>query len=452
MRSVKRPRLIARHPSALFLFFCIALFSVSRLRAHEIPNDVTIQAFLKPEGRLLHLLVRVPLVALRDMTWPFKGPDILDTSRATAELTDAATLWVGDEATMYEGTKALPSPRVTAIRATLPTDRSFESYDQALALLTGPPPADTEEISIKEGFMDVLFDYDIESDRSRFSLEPRWARLGIQALTIVRVVLPDGSERRFDLHGDPGLVHLDPTWLQTTRLFFGLGARHFLENAYYLLFVAALVLPFLQRRPLGSILVVFVLAHSATFIAASLGMAPDALWFAPFINTAVAAGTLYLALENIAGTTIHRRPAFGLLFGLALGFSFAFALLQDVQLAGAHTGVSVLAFNAGIESGLLLTLAVMVPVLALLTRRVFPGRLAGIVVSAVIAHAAWHVTAARFSALTQYQFIWPDLTPGFFAALIRWLMVAVSLAGALWLARSVLGPAATGKRPKQTET
>ena len=38
--------------------------------AHDIPNDVTVQTFLKPEGQRLRLLVRVPLGAMRDMDYP----------------------------------------------------------------------------------------------------------------------------------------------------------------------------------------------------------------------------------------------------------------------------------------------------------------------------------------------------------------------------------------------
>src|SRR5689334_15280759 len=119
---------------AAFLF----LYAELPISAHEVPNDVLIQAFLKPEGSRVRLLVRIPLIAMRDMTWPYKAPDILDTSRAASELHDAATLWLGDEQTLFEGDRALPSPTVAAVRATLPSDRSFESYDQALALLSGP--------------------------------------------------------------------------------------------------------------------------------------------------------------------------------------------------------------------------------------------------------------------------------------------------------------------------
>ena len=38
--------------------------------AHDIPGDVTIRAFVKPEGQRLRLLVRVPLEALSDMSFP----------------------------------------------------------------------------------------------------------------------------------------------------------------------------------------------------------------------------------------------------------------------------------------------------------------------------------------------------------------------------------------------
>src|SRR5262249_11350302 len=71
----------------------------TNVAAHEIPGDVAIQAWLKPEGQRLRLLVRVPLVAMRDMNYPTRGDKtlgILDLSRAESLLRDAATLWVGE--------------------------------------------------------------------------------------------------------------------------------------------------------------------------------------------------------------------------------------------------------------------------------------------------------------------------------------------------------------------
>jgi len=50
--------------------------------AHDIPNDVTVQAFLKPTGDRLHLLVRVPLKAMRDVDFPARGKEgFLDIER-----------------------------------------------------------------------------------------------------------------------------------------------------------------------------------------------------------------------------------------------------------------------------------------------------------------------------------------------------------------------------------
>src|SRR5262252_5288496 len=129
-----------RLAGALLLLASLAPLTVS---AHEIPNDVTIQAYIKPEDTRLLMLVRVPLIAMRDMTWPFRAPDVLDLTRAAFELNNAATLWVGDEATMCEDIRALPSPKVLEVRATPAGDSSFASFEQALAWLTGPRLADT---------------------------------------------------------------------------------------------------------------------------------------------------------------------------------------------------------------------------------------------------------------------------------------------------------------------
>ena len=56
------------------------------LAAHDIPNDVTIQAFLKPESGRLHLLMRVPLKAIRDINFPERGQGYLDLAQTDALL------------------------------------------------------------------------------------------------------------------------------------------------------------------------------------------------------------------------------------------------------------------------------------------------------------------------------------------------------------------------------
>src|ERR1700722_3252730 len=115
------------------------LFSPSLLSAHDIPSDVTVQAFLKPTGDRLHLLVRVPLKAMRDVDFPARGKEgYLDIERTGPLLPDAATLWISDFIDLYENNTALPKPRVAGTQLSLPSDRSFTSYDAAMAHLTGP--------------------------------------------------------------------------------------------------------------------------------------------------------------------------------------------------------------------------------------------------------------------------------------------------------------------------
>ncbi len=125
--------------TALFL----ALPNVSP--AHDIPNDVTVQMFVKPEGGRLRVLVRAPLKAMRDMEFPKRGPGYLDLARTGPLLPDAATLWLANFIDVYEDDRKLPGPRVAATLVSLESDKSFASYDEALAHVTGVKlPADTD--------------------------------------------------------------------------------------------------------------------------------------------------------------------------------------------------------------------------------------------------------------------------------------------------------------------
>ena len=70
----------------------IFLLLGSDASAHEVPNAVTVQAFVKPEGERLLLLVRVPLEALEEVDWPTFGPGYLDFAALDAVLRELLTL------------------------------------------------------------------------------------------------------------------------------------------------------------------------------------------------------------------------------------------------------------------------------------------------------------------------------------------------------------------------
>jgi hypothetical protein len=196
------------------------------------------------------------------------------------------------------------------------------------------------------------------------------------------------------------------------------------------------VIPFRRFRALVLIVTAFTLAHSMTLIAAASGLAPDALWFPPLIETAIAVSILYMALENIAGpATIERRWMIAFGFGLVHGFGFSFALRETLQFAGAHLLTALLAFNVGVEAGQLLVLALLVPALQLLFRYVVAERVGTIILSALVAHTAWHWTAERWGQLR--QFTWPRLTMPPLQDALLWLMLAVGAAGLVWLIRVI---------------
>jgi hypothetical protein len=406
-----------------------------RTAAHDIPNDVTVQAFVKPQGQSLKVLVRVPLQAMRDVDFPKRGPGYLDLARVDASLRNAATMWISDSVELYEGDVRLGGPSVVSARVSLQSDRSFESYEQAVAHVRGPPlPSDTE-LFWEQGLLDVLFEYPIQSDRSDFSIRPALARLGLRVLTVVRYLPPDGAVRAFELHDDPGLVRLDPRWHQAALRFVEEGFVHILGGTDHLLFLLCLVIPFRRFRSLIVVVTAFTIAHSITLIASAYDLGPDALWFPPLIETLIAISIVYMALENIVGSNVQRRWMIAFGFGLIHGFGFSFALRQTLQFAGSHLLTSLVSFNVGVELGQLLALVLLIPMLEGLFRFVVPERIGTIILSVLVAHTGWHWMIERAERLSQFPL--PALDAALLATAMRWLMVIVILAGAVWLARAL---------------
>jgi len=404
--------------------------------AHEIPNDVKVQAFVRPSGQQLQLLVRVPLIAMREVDFPRRGPGYLDLAHADAALRNAATLWIADNIELYEGDTRLAYPRVADARVSLPSDKSFASYQEALAHVTGPRLPNNLELYWNQGLLDVRLEYPIRSEQSDFSIHPRLARLGLQVVTALQFLPPGGAVRAFEFHGDAGLIRLDPRWHQAALRFVEAGFFHILDGTDHLLFILCLVIPFRRFSTLVLIVTSFTVAHSITLIAAAFGFAPSALWFPPLIETLIAISIVYMALENIVGAKVQRRWMIALAFGLVHGFGFSFALRETLQFAGAHLVTSLLSFNVGVELGQLLVLVLLVPLLEMLFRFVVAERIGTIILSALVAHTGWHWMIERADRLSKFPF--PALDAALLASSMRWLMAALTLAGLVWLVHGML--------------
>jgi hypothetical protein len=343
---------------------------------------------------------------------------------------------------MFENDVALPSPRVVHARVSLPSDKSFSSYEEALAHVAGPKLADNLDLYWNQQFIDVLIEYPITSDRAEFALSFRIDRLGQKVTTALRFMPPGGATRAFEFHGDPGIIRLDPRWHQAALSFVISGFWHILEGTDHLLFLACLVIPFRRLRPLVVIVTSFTVAHSITLIASAFGFAPDGLWFPPLIETLIAITIVAMALENIVYAALGKSAALSsrwivaFAFGLVHGFGFSFALRETLQFAGEHLLTSLLAFNVGVEIGQLAVLLMLIPALGLLFRRVVPERLGIIILSVLIAHTAWHWMIERGGELAKFPL--PRLDAGFIASAMRGMMAVLVLVAGVWLVSGLL--------------
>lgn len=406
-------------------------FFASHALAHNIPVGATVQMFVKPQGHVLRVLVRVPLTTYTDAEYPRRAGDYVDLAKVDPSLRAAATVILLETLSMYERDRQLPNPRIVSARMSLDSDNSFASYDKALTHVIGPPLPPETNMFWEQGKLDVLFEYPIKSEESYISMHAAFDRLAQHEITTVQYLQPDGVSRAFELQGDAGLVRLEPNWYHAAGLFVVAGFRHILEGTDHLLFLFCLIIPFRRISPLIPIVTAFTVAHSITLIASGYGFAPDVLWFAPLIEMLIAMSIVYMALENIVVEQPTRRWIITFFFGLVHGFGFSFVLRNTLQFAGSHVLTSLLSFNVGVEIGQLFVLALFVPVLNLLFRYVVAQRLGTIILSALVAHQAWHWMEDRFDTLKQFP--WPTITAGGLKSALGWLIVLVALAAMIWV-------------------
>jgi hypothetical protein len=422
-----------RRLSVAAIVIALVIAGSVRTIAHDIPNAIIVQAFLKPEGDRLRFLVRVPLEAMADIDVPQREQGYLDLARADDALRTATTIWIAREVALYEEDTRLPVPDLVAVRVSLPSDRSFQAYDIALAHIEGPPLSEEIDLYWEQGVMDAWLEYPIASDESRFAIDPGLRPLAQRVTIALQLLTPGGSVRAFELHDDPGRVLLDPRWGQAAARFVRLGFTHILDGIDHILFLLCLVIPIRRIRTLVGVVTAFTVAHSVTLIASAYDLAPGALWFPSLVETLIAASIVYMALENIVGAGLMRRWLITFAFGLVHGFGFSFVLRDSLQFAGSHLLTSLLAFNVGVELGQLLVLAAVVPALRLAFRFVVEERMGTIILSAIVAHTAWHWMTDRGSQLMQFP--WPTMDTLWLTDIVEWTMAGVAVAATIWIAR-----------------
>src|SRR5438105_6624558 len=98
----------------------------------------------------------MPLAGLRDAAFRVRGPGYLDMARADDALRTGIKVWLTDNIDVYENGAVLPKPRVVAALVTLPSDKSFASFEEARAHVLGPPLGSDLDVYWSQQLLDVL--------------------------------------------------------------------------------------------------------------------------------------------------------------------------------------------------------------------------------------------------------------------------------------------------------
>jgi hypothetical protein len=192
--------------------------------------------------------------------------------------------------------------------------------------------------------------------------------LGADHHTLARVESPnrtqqfafaaDTRQARFPIGGGADVVH-------STGSFVLLGVEHILTGYDHLLFLLGLLLRGGSWLGLAKIVTAFTLAHSVTLALAVLNIVvlPDRL-----VEAVIALSIAFVAAENIfLRPVVGRRWLVSFCFGLVHGFGFSSAL-RELGLPTQGLALALFGFNAGVELGQGLVVALALPLLALVRR------------------------------------------------------------------------------------
>jgi hypothetical protein len=126
---------------------------------------------------------------------------------------------------------------------------------------------------------------------------------------------------------------------------------------------------------------------------------------------------IYAGLESVFPATPARfRPLIAIASGMVFGSGFWFFLEPLLQFGGEHPAISAISFNAGIEAGQYLALALLIPAVALFFHFTPLSRMWTMIFAGFAAHVAWHRMTER--AFTLSEVPWQLPSPAVWTALL----------------------------------
>ena len=138
--------------------------------------------------------------------------------------------------------------------------------------------------------------------------------------------------------------------------YFWLGVEHIFLGFDHILFLLSLLVV-CKFRELFKIVTSFTIAHTITLILATLEFVQLP---SRFVETAIAATIVYVAVENFWIKETSHRWMLTFVFGLIHGFGFA-GVLRELGLPTDGLVRSLISFNVGVEAGQLVIVCVLFP-------------------------------------------------------------------------------------------
>lgn len=250
-----------------------------------------------------------------------------------------------------------------------------------------------------------------------------------------------------------GKAHLDVngsagSWWQGFRHLFTLGLRHIAEGPDHLLFLLALLLPAplaarggrwrlrksmaQSARTIVGVVSGFTIGHSLTLALAAFGwVAVPTRAVEVLIAVSILVSCIHAWRPLFAGREIWIASAFGLVHGLAFA-----EMLSGLNFDGTTLALSLLGFNLGIEAMQLLVIAMVLPILLLLSAGSRYARVRGAGVLFAGACALGWIGERAFGLRNPLGPVVDWLAPP-----PTWFVVALGTAGALSLLTLLLGSA-----------
>ena len=426
------------------LALLLTLTLQGNLVAHDIPDEIAVQSYVRPQQNQLQVLLRIPLLAVADANLPKDGTGYLAMPYIDEALREAANQ-ISNGIVFLEGDERLTRYEMANARISLPSDRAFDTYEAALSRVRGAKLPDTTQVYYNQGFLDLELHFPIRSETSPFAMRVLFGRgLANRTATYINFIRPDGGVRAFRIHDDTPLVHLDPKLFQAGWVFVKAGFYRFLDGLDHLLFVVIVALPFRRVREVVKPFAAFAAAHSIALALGAYGIAGIDTWFAPTVGALIALSLVYVSIENaVAGGSsgfrsgiLAHRWAVALVFGFFHGLGFAIALQESLQFAGSHTIAALVSYNVGLELGTLIILAIILPASSLVFSQSAIERAGLMVTSVLIGHAGWHWMTERLEIARMSS--WPVMDVNVLLVIVRWLLAATVIGGAAWFVAGLL--------------